>query len=167
MTAPTIVAVDPGHRWTALVVRTGDSLRARELLTRRDDELLDSWALRCASAVWKLADTYYGRHVAVEAVTAPTGHSSRGRSGLVDPGPLLDTAVVVGAVLARCSGAFLVAPGGFGPTLPSRAALLAAYPPALVGPRERTGSGKGPHQHLRAAWDLAAAARLQLRLADP
>lgn len=173
MTAPDrprrlVLGVDPGIM-TALVLRdcaarrATDGLVGLDYLDRRRGTWDDAgWARHVVRHAAQLLtshglDLTGGFVVAVEDVVPPVGHA-RGRSGLIDPGPLIQTAKLAGAVTqAFAHTARLVRPAGFGPAMPSRAVLCAAYPAGLIGDRETTGGGKTRWQHLRAAWDCAGA----------
>ena len=82
--------------------------------------------------------------IAVEELVHPTPHM-----GLANVRGLLDTAQILGAVVAVGMLVVRVRPAKFG------TAPLASYPAALVGEREV--SGKGRLRHARAAWDIAGA----------
>lgn len=170
-----VLAVDPGPRWTALVVRdtrapetTDDAAPAAEILDRQeldDVTALGAWALKCATVAHNLKIRHAPDVSAVEAAVAPTAYSG-GKLKMTNPGPIIETAVIVGAIVARLH-AVIIPPDGFGAPVPSRRHLEAMYPPSLIGPRETTGSGKSPRQHLRAAFDLAGAAASPLYLNRP
>jgi hypothetical protein len=161
-----VLGVDPGA-YTALVVRSGDRLLAHRLLKFGADGLVDRLEESIEATVDaadELAHTFGPDVIAVEGAVAPTAYN-RGRLRMIDPAPIIATAHLVGALAAH--GAAIVPPAGFGaPVCPpgtnpavARRILIASYPAPLVGPRETTGAGKSPYQHLRAAWDLCAAAR--------
>lgn len=185
--ALTVIAVDPGPRWTGIVVRRGSELLAHDVLDRRDrptpvgadvlsiDPPVDAWALEAA----RIALSHVRRQavihvVAVEQIVAPHAHH-RGKVKLIDPGPSIDAALIAGVVLGLLAdyavlGALMVPPDGFGAPVPAgtspkiaRQILEARYPAELIGARETTGGGKAKIQHARAAWDLAGAAIPTLR----
>lgn len=172
MTTPTILAVDPGARQAGAVVRRGRDLKAWVTVLRDDPTSpVAEWAGEVCDALETMVGWYDAPStvLAVEGVNAPSPHM-----GMTNVAPTLDTAWVAGAVGAwgRDLGlpVLVVPPARHGAPvegLTGRAArqvLLQKYPDVLVGPRETTGSGKGHLQHARAAWDVAGAAALQLRL---
>lgn len=163
-----ILAVDPGST-TALVVRHRDDLVDRDLLEGLDLTLpyLPKAIDLVLTATLNLVDDHGPAILAVEGAVPPHGYNG-GKIRIIDPAPIIGTAHLVGALISI--GAIVIAPAGFGapldPGLPPKVArriLEATYPADLIGPRETTGAGKGPRQHLRAAWDLAGAADRQAR----
>jgi len=171
MTAPVILGVDPGARTVGAVLRSGAELLGHTALVR-DNPLgpIESWI---DDVLANLHDLTNGVNrvdvVAIEGVNAPSPHM-----GMINVAPTLETALVAGAVAGWAMpdgfATVIVPPDRFGapvegltgPT--ARQALLQRYPADLVGPRETTGSGKGPLQHVRAAYDVAGAAGLLLRM---
>lgn len=163
-----IVAIDPG-RTTALVARDGDRLAGTALLEGLD--LTGPDLARSIDAVvlaaGDLIQTHRAGLLAVEGAVAPTPYN-RGKVRITDPAPIIGTAHLVGALVAV--GAIIIAPGGHGDKIPAgtppkaaREILHKLYPPDLIGPRETTGRGKSPRQHLRAAWDVAYVAQVHAR----
>lgn len=166
-----VLAIDPGARTAGLVVRDhGDELIEAIACQREPGEPLERWANTVANHATAIAHAHAPDLVAIEGIAAPTPHM-----GTIAVGALLDTAYVAGA-LATLAGllnhaVILVPPAGFGapidmPGPMARRVLLARYPEQLVGPTETTGAGKGPKQHLRAAWDLAHAALFRARVEE-
>lgn len=160
-----VVGIDPGGRYVGLVVREGEELIRAEVLDRRKLEaagviLADeptAWALQVVGRILAIelrADVaeLAGRApvVAVEGVRAPSPHVRR-RDGnaLTNVTGLLDTAIVLGAIVARFPSAIVVPPAanGAGPDL--------AYPPGI---RSGTRGLGGPPVHARSAWDVAGSA---------
>jgi len=144
----TVVGVDPGGRQTGVVTRRGERLFYGATVTREVPmpayvaEVVDTIRRACGMAPG--GDLLV---VAVEGVNAPSPHL-----GLTNVAGLLDTAMVLGAVLHAYPEAVVVPPGGHG------SAPLATYPSALVGKGEVVGTGK--RRHMRSAWDAAGAARV-------
>jgi hypothetical protein len=151
-----VVGVDPGGRFTGIIARYGPDLLAHWLTRRTVDGGRHTYTLAgyIALVLDDLAEAKRralthagpGYVVAVEDLQEPNPHM-----GLTNIRGALDTAAVLGAVLAHFPEAILVPPGRHG------TAMLRLYPSTLVGPRERTGHGKAPLQHCRAAWDIAGA----------
>jgi hypothetical protein len=159
----TWLAVDPGARETGIVLvrdpdRAGEALLHHQVLARADNEAVHDYARRI---VHRLADLGLDRLdqpellLAVEGVVAPNPHL-----GTVGVGHQQDTAVVFGAVVGWAFHAVVVRPGRHGKH------PLAAYPPQLVGPREKGpyGSSSNPLRHCRSALDVARAAPRFARL---
>lgn len=159
------VGVDPGGRDTGIVLRHAGRAVGAYVVTRTGPPGadLDDWAegdwdaylgevLGTVDQLLDVARRLDGGQpgaVAVEGLRNPGGR----RHGKVDPVRPIDLAaagVVLGAVKAAHPTATVVAPGGHG------SGPLLAYPPELVGDREKAGSGR--LRHARSAWDVAAAA---------
>jgi hypothetical protein len=155
-----ICAIDPGSRYTAIVVRDtrgatlDDELIGWLVIDRKDlvTQDLSSWITEVGQYVKYLINKHGPVRRVIEAVSAPNPHL-----GITNPAGIIETAAVLGAIVGMY-GAAIIPAGGYGAPVASRAILCAAYPSALVGPRETTGSGKGLRQHARAAFDLAGAA---------
>lgn len=154
------LACDPGSKTSALVVRDGHDCLDVELVVRGDgfadyfDQVLD--------AAMQMSLRHEPDLHAVEDVVPPSPHL-----GITDPGPLLETAKLVGAFMVH--GWLVVRPDKFGkvPDLPAGpvldAYMAASYPDRLLGPREKGGSYGGQLRHARSAYALAAAAERATR----
>ena len=161
----TVLGIDPGGASTGYVLRRGSELLAHDVLDR-DNAPRPLWVEACIEAADNLAHTADVDLVAIEDLNDPSPHM-----GLANVRGLIDTAVVIGALLGWAQDPVtgcdvtLVPPGRHGRAAEGygRAGLLGAYPDGLVGARETSGTGR--LRHARAAWDLAGvASRQQLRL---
>lgn len=182
MTAPLVVAVDPGSKRAGVVVRWGSELCAWGVAERKGDPLHE-WTRRILSGMRCYSDEALS-HIwpergfdgdlvwAVEDFHVPTPHLGR-----VHARQVVETAWVVAYIYATAreeqrydpqpssaDTAVLVPPNDFG------RAPLGAYPPELVTDGERRGqwqlrpAGRSTKvSHARSAWDLAGAAPAQLR----
>lgn len=153
-----VIGVDPGGRWTGLVVRDlalagHDQLVALQVYERPRGAGRAVPGADYLTAVLEWIASWFvdGAMVAIEEATAPTGFRD-GERAPITPGSLIGLGAVYGAVVGRYPNTVVVPPGGLGQ------GPLRAYPPALVGSRETTGSG-GRLRHARSAWDVAGAAR--------
>lgn len=151
MTGDPVVGVDPGGRFTGIVARAGDVAVWAAVVTRDADgdmaRYLDEVEEAMLDAVHHHGVDASRVQVAVEGLVAPSPHM-----GMVSLQGLLDTAVVLGAVMGRWDECVVVPPGDNG------AGPLASYPARLVGSREKVGEGKA--RHARSAWDVAGKAGL-------
>lgn len=149
-----ILGVDPGARYTGVVVRDGDVPLYSATLVRPDDMSQTGWARHCVKEIRKVVDAFQNRilPVAVEGVRAPKGFV-KGRRAPLDPKDIMFAAVVLGAVIATWEDAVIVPPGGNG------SQHITQYPPALVGrrPKDLAGStnGAGTRDHEQSAYDVA------------
>ena len=163
------VGIDPGARWTGVVVRRRDSLLWHHVVDRSKspDYLADVEVaiVRAAYAVAE-ADVWY----AVEDVVPPCGFKD-GRRQFARPADILALGQTLGWVrhvvltLTSPSRLVLVPPGGHGGN------LLRLYPEALVSAAERrhglhrVAPASSAVSHAREAWDVAGAAPRVARLA--
>jgi len=157
----TILGVDPGSRYTGIVVRRGDELLACLTLTRRGiDNLPTAIYLReVVYAVLRFWETHQADLIGIEAVQAPSAFQGKsGEAHFSNLDGILGTAMVVGAVEGFFPHAVEVAPARMGK------APMNAYPAEL---RPATGQGKGKDnkRHMRSAWDVAGASSAADRLA--
>lgn len=152
-----VLAVDPGSKTSGLVVRDGQSCLHVELVER--GSAFEEYFEQVIDAAMAASKSHNPDVHAVEGVVAPSPHL-----GLIDVGPLLEIAEMVGAL--RNFGFVVVRPRGHGrpPELPLAALKVymeASYPAELLGERETTYGGA--KRHLRSAWDVAASAVEQTR----
>lgn len=160
MIPATWVGIDPGGRFTGIVVRQGSELLGWMLIRRELDEgALGVGPQYIAAVVGAVTNLKYaaGAAVAVEALNAPTGFRN-GKREPINPGHAMAAAMILGGVLAAFPHALLVPPGDNG------AGSLSTYPDDLVTKRERiaglnrkAGDSADIH-HCRSAWDVAGTA---------
>lgn len=146
-----VIGVDPGGRMTGAVIRHADELLDFALLERGTNEPVDVYARRVVAHVdgWFTEIIGAVPVLAVEDVVAPSGFRD-GRRQFARPDSLITTSIVLGALIGGCLvPPLLVRPNRNGD------APLQTYPAALVGAREKAGTGR--LTHARSAWDIAAA----------
>lgn len=149
-----VIGVDPGARYTGVVIRDGDVPLYSATLVRPDSMSQTGWALHCVDEIRKVIDAHPGGilPVAVEGVRPPKGFV-RGRKAPVNPGDIMFAAVVLGAVIGTWRDAVIIPPGGNG------SQHITHYPPALVGRRPKTlpgsSNGAGTRDHEQSAFDVA------------
>lgn len=161
-----ITGVDPGARWTGIVIRSGRELIAHDVATRPKESPisdlgagLDLWREQVLDAVHGSLVTAreHGDQIAlaVEGIVPPSPHVRR-RDGnsLTDPTAIMATAVIFGALLQEYNGrVIIVPPGGNG----SR--VMDSYPVEIRGSgRALKGPPMDKNRHARSAWDVAGAA---------
>lgn len=153
-----VLGVDPGARCTGVVLRDGDVVLHASTLVR-DPANRDpvEWGRQVVTEIKLIlaAGCPPETHLAVEGVTVPKGFKD-GRRQPIDPGPVLFTGVVLGAVTATWPAAFVVPPGGNG------SQHITHYPPELVGRRPPglagSSNGAGTRDHEQSAYDVAGKA---------
>jgi hypothetical protein len=170
MARPIIVAVDPGGTSTGYVtrdLRVGDRVPSYGVIGRLPGQPLSDYADHVARTVDELAQVAACDaceasgdneqvldlvHVAAEGISPPSPHL-----GLIAVRGLLETAVVLGAVIGRIPDVVIVDPAehGKGPRN--------AYPPSLWG-RNESEKGTGRLRHCRSAWDIAGAVKTLIRI---
>lgn len=183
-----VVGVDPGARYTGLVVRSRDTLLHASLVVHDLDDadavlrigqpgidrimaaVDEALALAARTAVANGAagspleilssgaDGESPIMLAVEDVQGPNPHIRRadGARSLTNPGAIIDTAKIVGALLGRWRVVLVPPSDRHG------AAPPATYPAAIRAHRQRGAEPGGllAHQreHCRCAWDVAGEA---------
>jgi hypothetical protein len=147
-----VIGVDPGGRETGVVLRANREC-ARAVVVVRE---LDEFGPYLREVVELLAELGADHPVdvrpllLVEGISHPGGRNREGKVDPINVSGLVDAGKVLGAILYAYPGAIEVPPGGHG-----KGPLL-AYPPELVGARERAGAGR--LRHARSAWDVSFAA---------
>ena len=146
MSSLVVLGCDPGGSATGLVLVQGDRLLDHRVVRQPGSSLRADYVQDVLAAAERMVERVYCSLVAIELVTAPVPHM-----GTIAVGGLLGAAAIAGALIAFAGDrdVILVPPQSYG------SAPLAAYPPKLIGPRERSGSGV--LRHARSAWDVAHA----------
>ncbi len=158
MSAPLVVGVDPGSRWTGLVARRGDELLDHAVLEHPGGGaamVSAEYLVVVVGWIGHWVDDMEADLVGIEEASPPSGRRRDGVIEPIAPGSLIGLGMVIGAVLSYYPDALVVPQSG--------AAPLSTYPKALVGPRERTGTG-GKLRHARSAWTVAFGAASMARM---
>ena len=156
-----VLGVDPGYRYTGVVIRDGDALLHASTFVRPDgmNDPTD-WALTVRAKLRKFLNEYHATTgtilpIAVESVTAPKGFKG-GVKAPINPGPILFAGVVLGVVLGTWPDAVVIQPGGNG------SQHLTHYPPGLIGRRPPDLPGQTTpattRDHEKSAYDVAGRA---------
>lgn len=144
----TVIGIDPGKNETGIVVRNGDNLQYA-CVVDREDQSDQAYIIDVLETIQN-AQTYVTTNselIAVEGLIAPDEMPWLGKKHV---GPIIGTAIILGAVLATYPGAVIVPPGGTG------AGPFAGYPEA-IRPTGLNPKGFDIMRHLRSAWDIAIA----------
>lgn len=151
------IGVDPGARYTGVVVRDGDVvLYSSTIVCPKDiDDSLEFGRL-VAKTLRKLVDEHFpGLPMGVEGVSAPKGYN-RGAKSPINPKYIMFAAAVAGCVANEFEEAYIIAPGGNGTQ------HISQYPEALIGrrPKDLPGAvkGVGTRDHEKSAFDVAGKA---------
>lgn len=158
-----VLGVDPGARNTGLAVIDAATfnagpppLLASYTVTRpADDRPIEaiprSYLASVNAAIVAALNDFDVKLIGVEGVTRPTGFS-KGRVHTLDPGPIIGTALVLGAIIGRTWSVpvYRIPPKGNGHLFP-----LARYPEPIA----TKGKGHDKRRHERSAYDVAVMVR--------
>jgi hypothetical protein len=179
------IGIDPGARWTGIVVRNGTCLLGWTVIDRQkvdpDSERHTPKTMEAvAEAIGLLADPATCR-IAIEDAIAPNPHVTRqDGSSLTNPRGIIETARMVGYLQCAFPGAVVVRPNGHGSNalasyLDGPGGIVTTTGPGLVTAREKTNAirmrrlatrapDNPPQCHARSGWDIAGAAAAEARI---
>lgn len=157
----TVMGIDPGARYTGIIVRDNDEPIYSGIFVRPADMSSTDWALESVRLSLEVYKEYSPTHVALEGISDPKGFY-KGQQAAINPKDIIRTGVVLGALVATWPQAIIVDPGGNGDRHES------FYPDALNGrrPKDLAGSNKGANtrKHEKSAYDVAGKAMRELGL---
>lgn len=155
-----IMGVDPGSKYTGVVIRDGDAVLYASTLVCPDKCTPVDWSRLVLEELKVLLATRANLPIAIEGVSDPKGFF-RGSRSPINPGHLMRAAIVLGSVVGHFTDAVIIPPGGNG------SQTLDSYPACLVGrrPKDLPGSGNGARtrDHEQSAYDVAGKGATQLR----
>lgn len=149
-----VIGIDPGARYTGVVVRDGDVvLHASTLVRPQSVTSSTDWALMVITDIADILKDFPAMiPVGVEGVSDPKGFQ-HGKRAAINPKDIIRAGIILGAVVARWPTAVVVPPGGNGSQHYSH------YPDVLIGrrPADLPGStnGAGTRDHEQSAYDVA------------
>lgn len=151
-----VMGVDPGSRYTGVVVRDGDVVLHSSTLVRPQELNSTDWALLVVAGVQEIRKEFPARlPMGVEGVNPPTGFS-RGKKAALNPKDIIRAGIVLGAVVATWPTAQIVPPGRNG------SQHYTHYPSVLIGRRPAdlpgASNGAGTRDHEQSAYDVAGKA---------
>lgn len=152
-----VIGVDPGARYTGVVVRDGDAVLHASTLVRPDSvESGTDWALLVVEQIREILKNFPSTiPMGVEGISDPKGFQ-HGKKAAINPKDIIRAGIVLGAVVANWPKAEIVSPGNNGSKHYSH------YPAALIGrrPADLPGSsqGAGTRGHEQSAYDVAGKA---------
>lgn len=149
-----VLGIDPGGAATGLALRQGNRLLAHATVQREPAQTLTAYLSLVIQSITWYRNQANNVTLAVEGLNTPTPHM-----GVTSVRGLLDTASVLGAVLATWPTTTVVPPGGHG------SAPLIAYP-AELRPSRGQGRGRDALRHERSAYDVAGAAHTLHRIQE-
>lgn len=153
-----VLGVDPGYRYTGVVLRDGDAVLYSTTLVRDADKKDPTdWANQVVDEIKVILMTVCpaNTRMGVENVTEPKGFKD-GKKAAINPGPIIFAGVVLGAVRCQWRDSVVIEPGGNG------SQHITNYPPELVGRRPASlpgaSNGAGTRDHEQSAYDVAGKA---------
>jgi hypothetical protein len=152
-----VLGVDPGARYTGVVLRDGDAvLHASTLVRSQDMESGTDWALEVVKQVEQI-HAFFKENipVAIEGISDPKGFQN-GKKAAINPKDIIRAGIVLGALVQRYPDSFIVKPGNNG------SQHYTHYPDVLIGrrPTDLPGSSNsaGTRNHEQSAYDVAGKA---------
>ena len=150
-----VIGVDPGSRYTGVVVRDGDVPLYSATLVRPDEMSATEWAVHVTKELHQVCAMFPNAPMGVEGVSDPKGFQN-GKRSPINPRDLVRAGVVLGAVVGVWTEAHIIPPGGNGSQHYSH------YPSELIGRRPKTlpgaSNGAGTRDHEQSAYDVAGKA---------
>lgn len=151
-----VLGIDPGARYTGVVIRDGDVVIHSSTLVRPQDLTSGTeWALSVVKQVLEIYKEFEGIPVGIEGISDPKGFQY-GKQSAINPKDIIRAGIVLGALVVVFPGAHIVPPGGNGSKHYSH------YPADLIGrrPKELPGDSQsaGTRGHEQSAYDVAGKA---------
>lgn len=149
-----VIGIDPGARYTGVIVRDGDLvLHASTLVRPKDLNSGTEWALVVVSQIQEILKDYpILMPMGIEGISDPKGFQN-GKKAAINPKDIIRAAIVLGSVVATWPNSTIVPPGGNGSQHYSH------YPSVLIGrrPTDLPGSSQaaGTRNHEQSAYDVA------------
>jgi len=148
------IGIDPGPKYTGVVVRQGEEVLHASTYVRPKDMLPITWAVTVTNLV--LTDViakYPEAKVGIEGVTVPNAYNG-GKLAMINPKSTIHLGIVVGAFAFALPDAVIVRPGKNGSQPVYPACLSGRRPSELAG----TNAGAGTRNHEKSAYDVAGLA---------
>jgi len=150
------IGIDPGSRYTALVVRDGDTVLHATTVKREGAQEPIDYARMVVEIMVPIVRDFEERYenvvVGIEGITDPKGFSN-GRRAPINPKDIVRTGVTAGGLAIALMDAIIVPPGHNG------SQHLSQYPDALKGRRPAglpgDSTGAGTRKHEQSAFDVA------------
>lgn len=148
------IGIDPGARYTAVLVRSGDTVLLSSTYVRPLDMGAVTWAVTVAGYIaTDVLPLYPDAPVGVEGISDPTGFKG-GKTASINPKSIIRTGIVLGAIAEafKSRGIVVVAPkkNGAGPEEDYPSVLNGRRPSDLPGV-----SVAGTRRHEKSAYDIA------------
>lgn len=150
--SPVFIGIDPGARYTGVLVRQNDAVLLSSTIVRMEDMDPLDWGREVVRRLRPIISEFPDAILGVETVTAPTGFAG-GKKAPLNPKYIINAAAVAGAVANEWEEAYIILPKGNGSQHESH------YPSELIGRRPKTllgnADGAKTRAHERSAYDVA------------
>lgn len=157
------IGIDPGSRYTAMVIVEGETVVHASTLVRVGDEEPIPYARKVGKQLQAEITEYLESRstevpvvLGIEGITDPKGFN-KGRRAAINPKDIVRTGVTAGALSVVFPDAIIVRPGNNGSN------HISQYPESLTGrrPKDLKGNSKGAgtRGHEQSAYDVAMKAR--------
>jgi hypothetical protein len=147
------IGIDPGARYTAVVVREYDDVLLASTYVRPQDMAPVTWATNVVEMIQRdIIPLYPDAYIGIEGISSPKGYQN-GKLAPINPKDIIKAGMVLGtlALAFKPVGAVIVPPKKNGST--------GEYPECLNGrrPKDLAGSsvGAGTRNHEKSAYDVA------------
>lgn len=167
-TMVTIIGIDPGAKYTGVVVREGDEVLLASTYVRPEEIPPITWASTLAlyiirDVIWLFPDALIG----IEGISDPKGYS-RGKLSPINPKYLIRAGITLGVVAGVIQTFFPDSNFVVIPPKNNGSRHISMYPECLSGrrPKELPGSNNkaGTRNHEKSAYDVAG--EVERRLQD-
>lgn len=155
ITGRQVLGIDPGARYTGVVVRDEDTVLWSSILVRPKEMDPLPWAVSVVEQINEIRQHFPETKIAIEGIADPKGYN-RGKRAPINPRDIMRAAAVAGGCAVAFPDAIIIPPGGNG------SQDISQYPECLIGrrPKDLPGSNKGAgtRSHEQSAFDVAGKA---------
>lgn len=145
MSSSVLLGIDPGAMETGIVLLVDEEVTRASVVKRNRQPSRGAYVTEIISTVKDFLGKTKNPTVCVEDVVKPKPFY-RGKQSFVNVSSIIDTSIVLGAILAHYPKAVVCPPGHNGQ------GELASYPPLLIGKHEKSGKS-AVRRHVRSAYD--------------
>lgn len=157
LTGNVVLGIDPGARYTGVVLRDNDTVLFSSILVRPKEMEPLPWAVSVVEQIKEIHHAFPNAKVAIEGISDPKGFN-RGKRAAINPRDIMRAAAVAGGCAVAFVDSVIIPPGGNG------SQDISQYPDCLIGrrPKDLPGSNKGAgtRSHEQSAFDVAGKAAL-------
>lgn len=155
ITGKQVLGIDPGSRYTGVIIRDEDTVLFSSILVRPKEMDPLPWAVSVVEQIREIHLQFPDAKVAIEGISDPKGYN-RGKRAPINPRDIMRAAAVAGGCAVAFPNSVIIAPGGNG------SQDISQYPDCLIGRRPKdlpgTNKGAGTRSHEQSAFDVAGKA---------